>query len=107
MSTSKSEPVMPVVGMGATAGYGSDCYPFTITTVYSPNRIGVKRDIFKPTAKHTGMFGVQDYTYETDHSAQETIYTRRKNGGWAQPGESIKAATMYIGHRRYYQDPSF
>lgn len=96
-----------VVGMGATGGCGSDCYPYTITKILSPCRIEVQADLYSPGALHEGPYGQQHYEYRANPNGPTSIYTKRRNGGWYEQGCSMKYGALCLGTRRAYFDPSF
>ena len=100
--------VIPVVGMGATGGFGSDCYPYTIVSVSKDlKKIEVTADKHKP-ADGYNYYDNQVFNYTSDMNAPRTMYRLRKNGRYVKDGEPMKGgASISIGNRRYYQDPSF
>ena len=100
--------VIPVVGMGATAGYGSDSYPYTIIAVSANGKtVTVQDDNHHPAPGCNGITN-QVYTYSRNPNGPTKVYTLRSNGAWVLKGESMKGGgRLGIGHRRYYQDPSF
>ena len=100
--------IVPEVGMGACGGFGSDCYPYTIVSVSKDGKkIEVTSDDHKP-APGCDYFTNQVYTYTSNMNGQRTLYRLRKNGRWVKDGEPMRGgASITIGYRRYYQDPSF
>lgn len=56
------------VGDGVTQCVGSDCYPFTVVEVLSPNRIVIQGDNFYRT-DNNGQSEMQDYTYSPNPDA--------------------------------------
>ena len=106
-----NEVVIPEVGMGATAGAGSDCYPYTIHRVDLTGKVKkmwVSNDNHTPTEKHE-YYGNQDYTYSNDNEKNPEAWelcTLRKDGYW-HFGTTKSGQRIYPGTRRYYQDPSF
>jgi hypothetical protein len=105
---SKWVEVVPVVGMGATAGYGSDSYPYTIIAVSANGKtITVQADDHHP-APGCDHFTNQVYTYTPNPNGSTKVYTLRSNGRWVLKGDTMKGGqAIGIGARRYYQDPSF
>lgn len=101
----KTSEVVPVVGMGACYGIGSDCYPYTVVKILSPCRIQVQTDNYKPTEKHEGPFGKQDYTYEPNPQGDIRTFTLRKNGRWYEMGSSMKYGCLTLNFRKAYFDP--
>jgi hypothetical protein len=103
------EIISPEIGMGATGGAGSDCYPYTIVEI-SPNgkTIWVTSDSHKAT-KDCEYYGNQSYTYTSNMDGERECYTLRKNGRWIRKGAGLKEywCGISIGHRRYYRDPHF
>ncbi len=104
-----ADQVTPEIGMGATSGYGADCYPHTIIAISkSGKEITVQADLHHPIAEGFDYYSNQKYTYTPDPNGSTRVYTLRKNGRWILKGESLKnGGRLGIGHRRYYQDPSF
>jgi len=104
--------IVPEVGMGATVGSGSDCYPATIIEV-NKGKDGVVTSfaIQWDTAKNVGGEWPHSLKYEYEPNPEGTItyYTLRKTGRYKQKGWALRSpgGGIGIGHRRYYQDPSF
>lgn len=100
--------VIPVLGMGATAGYGSDRYPYTVVAISaSGKQITVQADDYKPAPGHH-YINNQVYTYTPNTSAETKVFTLRDNGRWVLKGESKKGGLcLGLGHRRHYHDPHF
>jgi len=91
----------PEVGMGCSAGYGSDDYPYFVTGVAHSGKSFIMQ---------TGDHGVnkkiwpeQDYdcTPNTEGSMYKVNLTKR---GWTVEGSK---KTVYVGVARFYQDPHF
>ena len=100
---------IPEEGMGATAGAGSDRYPYTICEVADDlSYIMVQPDDHKP-AKGFEYYGNQVYTYTSRPDTTPSKYTLRKNGYYIMEGAPKRAywCAVHPGHRSYYQDPSF
>ncbi len=106
---SKKDNVIPQVGMGATTGAGSDCYPHTIIEV-SPmlDWIIIQADRYEPV-EGFNYYSNQQYNYFPNAKGARTKYTLRKNGRYMQDGTPMKYDfhRVAIDFRRYYQDPSF
>ena len=103
------EQVEPRVGTGATLCVGSDSYAYTIVKV-SENRktIWVTADIHMPDkAKGFDYYSNQVFTYTPQVDGTRRVFTLRKNGWWVEKGVRTVCSHLYIGYRRYYQDPSF
>jgi hypothetical protein len=98
---------IPTVGIGATAGVGSDCYPYTVHDV-SPDRkkIWVSSDNHSENLK---TWPDQEYTYsnEDEYAPEMWLLCTLRKDGYYHFGKSMQGARIHIGHRRYYQDPSF
>ncbi len=106
---SKTSRKIPEEGMGATSGAGADCYPHTVVEVAQDlSYIKVTPDYHKP-AKGFEYYGNQVYNYSREWNAPATKYTLRKNGYYITDGAPMKATYLgiWLGTRRYYQDPSF
>lgn len=106
---------VPKVGDGVTFGAGSDCYPGTVVKVEN-GVVYVQSDNHKPTAKHEGPYGNQDYTYSRNPKGRMSYYKfYPKKDRWFEvrlndeTGRFIKdeGGRVSFSHRRYYQDPSF
>jgi hypothetical protein len=93
------------VGMGATSGYGSDCYPHTVwgwrTTKGGEVFIYVTDDLYQfvRAADWTESNQKGEYVYTSQepsisHPAVEVKLTRR-------------GCPYAVGFRKYYRDPSF
>ena len=106
--------IIPEVGMGATIGYGSDRYPYTIHKI-SPDgkKIWASEDKHHVVPKEGGYAYGSDipYTYSNNNQNDESqwsLFTLRKNGRYIQKESSRNSGSyLTIGFRRYYQDPSF
>lgn len=94
------------VGMGATVGIGSDCYPATIVGVL-PYKSGAKqgqiRSILVQWDDHKFNQETKDFDFSPNRDASILVFTQNKFGRWKCGG----SYGLGIGHRRYYQDPSF
>tara|TARA_R100000005_G_C4968031_1_gene182082 strand:+ start:1007 stop:1306 length:300 start_codon:yes stop_codon:yes gene_type:complete len=90
----------PYVGMGATVGAGSDCYPATVIDVGSKS-ITIQWDTYRREG--------DEWVYERNPNGKKEVYTLRKNGRYKLKGWPLKSRGGYVGlgHRRYYNDPSF
>ncbi len=105
---------VPTKGMGASAGAGSDSYPYTVVKVSKNGRkIWVTEDTATPT-KDYDYYNNQEHTFETnwpEHNAEEecACYTLRKSGRWIAKGAGLNDTWLSIslGGRRKYRDPSF
>ena len=94
--------IVPVVGMGATYGIGSDRYAYTITTV---NKTGKSIKVIQCNPIFTdGKITGYDESYEPGVG---TTFTLRKNGYFYAKGSKAKYGALVIGHRSYYMDPHF
>lgn len=101
--------IEPKVGMGATYGYGSDCYPATIIEVSpSGKRLTIQRDEVLVTSG-SDQTGDKIYTLLEDPNGATIEYSLRKNNRWYPVGQPIdhRSYGLTIGSRTYYQDPSF
>ena len=98
----KEETVDLFVGMGATMGIGSDCYPYTVwdwrVTKGGKLIISVTNDSYKAVLKVP--YGSDcEYIY-TSNEPTETNPVLEVN-------LSERNCKFYVGGRRYYYDPSF
>lgn len=95
----------PEVGMGATLRVGSDAYPYTIVEV-TGKTLTAQRDNAK-LVSGSRMSEDQEYEYEPNPNAKKNVFTLRKNGRWVEKGAGMNSASLFIGHRRQYMDPSY
>lgn len=105
-----SNQVKPEVGMGATCGFGSDCYPYTIIGVLkNDTMIIVQADNYKLKPGFTTYNTEnQEYDYSPNSNAPKVIFTLRKNGRYVKQGDTMSnGQKIYIGNRRAYRDPHF
>lgn len=100
--------VKPEIGMGATERVGSDCYAYTVIAVSeSGKRATIQRDRAIAT-KDNSYTEAQEYRYEANTEGVTKEVSLRKNGTWYTVGQPIEWYTgVTMGHRRYYQDPSY
>ena len=61
----------PYIGMGATVGAGSDCYPATVIDVGSKS-VTIQWDTYKREG--------DEWVYERNPNGKKEVYTLRKNG---------------------------
>ena len=106
------------IGQGVTYSIGCDCYPYSIINI-SGDIVTIQRDNYKPTANFE-YHNNQRYVYFADpEGATENIklypekngdmrwirvYKNEKTGRW---NKGSRCGFFNIGHRRFYQDPSF
>ena len=93
-------------GDGATVGYVSDYYPYTVVEV---NRNG-KEVVIQEDRKNrvSGSWPDFQYEYIRDPFGRTMTFTYRKNGRWRQKGDDMRHTGARLGRgRRFYQDPSF
>lgn len=95
-------------------GVGSDSYPYTIHKVSDDKKvIWISADdhtwIRQPGTLPESEKG--HYEFSNKHSKDESKwmkFTLRKNGRYVLEGSPMKdGRSIHIGHRSYYQDPSF
>ena len=100
-------PITPEVGMGATAGFGSDCYPYTVIEIVSPKKIVVQADDAVMNTKGE-YYGNQVWDITSNPHGGKNTYTLRKNGRWVMVGcELNSTVNLSLGHRHRYEDPHF
>tara|TARA_R100001163_G_scaffold29743_1_gene23637 strand:- start:111 stop:476 length:366 start_codon:yes stop_codon:yes gene_type:complete len=107
------------IGQGVTYSIGCDCYPYSIINI-SGDIVTIQRDNYKPTANFD-YYNDQKYVYYANpEGATESIklyydkpckeqrwirvYKNEKTGRW---NKGSRSGFFNIGHRRFYQDPSF
>ena len=98
----------PTVGMGATVGIGSDCYPVTVIAVSDNLRtVTVQTDIYTPAPGYD-YFGNQVHNFTPNTDGAVDVWTLRNHGRYSRKGYP-KGTGFYIsfGSRRAYSDPSF
>ena len=99
------------VGMGATIGVGSDCYPATIIEVeWNGDGIAKAIAVQRDTAHCIGgEWPYLEYEYHPNPKGAIEYYSLRKTGIYKRKGWPLRSpgGTIGVGHRRYYQDPSF
>jgi hypothetical protein len=96
------------VNDGATIAVGSDCYPVTIVKINyfkTGNRAGQLKSVEVQDDKV--IYGNYDLgtlnTFEPNPNGEIETFVMRKNGRL----ENEYGTSLWIGKRRYYQDPSF
>ena len=107
-------PMVPVAGMGATLSIRSDSYPYTIHRVSRDlKQIWISPDNHKWIPDDPKKLdGNGHYEYSNNNAGRDSawqLFTRRKNGRYVMHGVGMRQSgvTLTIGHRSYYQDPSF
>lgn len=100
--------VEPQVGQGATVLYWSDRHAGTIIEVSkNKKRVVVQRDKAKRVDAN-GMSDAQTYEFTPDPEGQTWVFSLRKNGRWAQVGETMSGGLrLGIGYRSEYYDYTF
>ena len=101
--------VTPQVGMGATSGFGSDCYPYTIIEVSKDGKkVKVQSDAHAPVKEGFDFYANQQYDYTANPNGSVMEFRLRKNGSYVRQGDPMRGGQrLSIGNRRYYRDPSF
>lgn len=104
-------PTVPVVGMPASYGAGSDSYPATIVEVSaSGKKLWITRDEVIVTGEWAqGEYEAKTYSTLPDMDGARTEYTLRKNGRWIPAGCPMSAYYMALtlNVSSYRQDPHF
>ena len=97
---------IPVVGMAATMGCGSDRYPGTVIQVKNKGRtVVVQADTYKPGPGHVHI-AHEVWEYERNLNGSTTTYTLRQNGRWVRKGENqYRGSGLGLGHREHHYDP--
>jgi len=98
-----SNGVEPIVGMGASIGFGLDSDPYTVIEIKTPSHIVIQADEWHITSGNEGD-GSARYEYAPNPSAQRQDVTFRRDGQWKLAGGSTYVS---LGGRRRYRDPSF
>ena len=100
--------VIPIVGMPATEGVGSDSYPCTIIDVSrNGKKVKVQRNSFKG-APGSNYFTNQEWIIDPEPSGEVLVFSLRKNGRWILQGGAINCGcSLHLGHRSARQDPHF
>lgn len=100
--------VVPVVGMPATVGIGSDSYPYTVTAVSASGKsITLQRNRYKAAAD-SNYFGQQKYEYSDEYQGEAEVWTLRTDGKWRRKGtEKGSGYYLCLGFRRAHSDPHF
>lgn len=97
----------PEVGMGATTGYGSDRYPYTVVEILSKRKIKLQADSFK-RIDNNGMSEVQEYNFYRDVDGHTDVATLRKDGTWVSEHDPLKhGRRFWLGQRSAHFDPHF
>jgi hypothetical protein len=102
--------VLPSVGMGCTTSAGSDCYPHTIVAVADDlSYIATTSDEVKHVGKPCQYGEDGNWVYTTNWDGARALWTLRKDGNYYREGAGMGRSynSIAVGHRRYYQDPSF
>lgn len=109
--THTTNQIVPEVGMGATLGVGSDAYPYTIHKVSDDfKKIWISEDRHEVIGGPYPYGANIPYSYSNVNQNDDTkwiLFTLRKNGRYIRKGATINDRALQIGHRQYYQDPSF
>jgi hypothetical protein len=94
------------IGTPATIGIGSDSYPATIVSFLlfkSGAKQGQVRSILVQWDNHKFNPETREDEYSRNPDGKIMVFTQNKRGRW----HSNNSYGLGIGHRRYYQDPSF
>lgn len=94
------------IGTPATVGIGSDCYPATVVGILpfkSGEKKGQVRSILVQWDDYKFNQETRDYDYTRNPDAKIMVFTQNKRGRW----HCNNSYGLGIGHRRYYNDPSF
>ena len=98
----------PKVGVGATIGIGSDCYPATVIEVSKNGRtVTVQMDNYKPSEGYE-YYGNQVYDFIPNPNGAKEVWTLRNHGRYARKGvKKGSGCNISFNGRRAYSDPSF
>lgn len=110
MNTTAKATIVPVVGMAASYGAGSDSYPATIVEVSANGkRLWITRDEVITGEWNTGEYEAKTYTTLPNPDGERREYTLRKNGKWIPKGieQSAYYMALSLGVSSYRQDPHF
>ena len=99
-------PVKPVVGMGLTQYFYTDRKSWTIVQVHNYRRLTVQADR-AIREDSNGMSECQAYRHEPDPDGETITISLRKDGMWAQVGQSGKGSHFVLGERHTYYDYGF
>lgn len=97
------------VGMPASVGIGSDCYPYEVVSV-SKSRILIRA--VKPINMASWSEGCHTTEYESDPDGNVMELGNRGKHGWHVMGDHWARGwgwtyRVYFGVARNYRDPSF
>jgi hypothetical protein len=96
--------IAPIVGMGVTISWWSDCRPGTIIDItHKGNRLIIQEDT-AIRIDNNGMSESQEYIYEYNLNGSIYVGTLRKDG-YYRIAKSSCAITL--GYRRKFHDYSF
>ena len=97
----------PEVGMPATYGIGSDCYPFEVVAMSPSGKTVTLRAL--NAIYVSGQDGTAEYRYEqypAEAKVKEMVVTYRRRGDCYRP-KGTDSGYVHFGNARFYQDPSF
>lgn len=90
------------VGMGATRGVGSDCYPYHVSRISDSGKtVWIQAADYTPAEGHD-HFGSQKYIVTPNPNAPEERVSKTKYGWKTTYGSLIR-----FGYARVYKDPHF
>jgi hypothetical protein len=106
-TTTKYQQPTPEIGMGATTGYGSDRYPYTVVAILSKRKIRLQADRYRRTDTN-GVSEVQHYDITPDPDGVTVEATLRKDGSWVRDGDPLGHGQRFcLGHLDAHFDPHF
>ena len=92
--------------MGATSGFGSDCYPYTVVELRRKGRTIILQSDFAFRVDTNGAYTeAQTYVCIPNPKGQIIEATLRKDGYYRKKGS--KYGTVFLGRRRKHIDPLF
>lgn len=110
-ATAAKTATVPVVGMGASYGAGSDSYPATVVEVSKSGKtLWITDDSVVVGGEwKEGEYEADLYTTVSNMDGARREYTLRKNGRWILKGcpQSAYYMALSLGRRSYRQDPHF
>jgi hypothetical protein len=104
--------LVPRIGIGASHGYGSDSYPYTVIAVSeSGHTIKLRHDEYRVIS---GSFQTNDAKVEYYAGSDDSLVTATRRGFredgtpiYCAKGSGKRGARYAFGFRRYHQDPHF
>ena len=91
------------IGTGVTESCGSDCYPYEVVEIRTPNKIVIRSMKAENGPKGQPYIGIEDWIITSDPNGRIETIRKGKNGRW----KSAHGTPYSVGGAYRHHDPHF